>query len=263
MHPHHQETVNNTVAHFEKDPKVLALLLTGSIAHGFERSVSDVDILIFLSDEDHDAHVASGEVCFFSRDLATYPEGYVDGKYQSAGFLRKVAESGSEPARYAFAGARVLFNRGIPDLDDLLRRAVQYPDKKEKEARMVRFRAQLEAWNWFTEEARQKGNKYLVNVAAGKLILFGGRLILAHNELLYPFHKWFLKVLETAPDKPAGLMGCIEKLTEDPSAENVKAFYELVKNFQPWKENPHGWGAQFMGDSELNWMSGPTPVDDL
>jgi hypothetical protein len=45
--------------------------------------------------------------------------------------------------------------------------------------------------------------------------------------------------------------------------ENIEAFYQKVKTFQPWIENPHGWGAQFMLDSELNWMDGRTPVDDL
>jgi hypothetical protein len=33
--------------------------------------------------------------------------------------------------------------------------------------------------------------------------------------------------------------------------------------FQPWNENPSGWGAQFLLDSELNWLDGKTPVDDL
>jgi hypothetical protein len=58
-------------------------------------------------------------------------------------------------------------------------------------------------------------------------------------------------------------MASIQALTESPTMENVEAFYQKVKTFQPWNENPHGWGAQFMLDSELNWMYGRTLVDDL
>jgi len=81
--------------------------------------------------------------------------------------------------------------------------------------------------------------------------------------MLYPYHKWFLKVLERAGEKPSDLMACIHALSELPSAEHIEAFYEKVKTFQPWIGNPNGWGAQFMLDSELNWMEGRTPVDDL
>jgi hypothetical protein len=103
----------------------------------------------------------------------------------------------------------------------------------------------------------------LLGTAVSKLILAGGRLLLAHNEMLYPYHKWFLRVLEGAKEKPSDIMACIQSLAESPTAENVEMFYQKIKTFQPWNENPYGWGAQFMLDSELNWMDGKTPVDDL
>jgi hypothetical protein len=81
--------------------------------------------------------------------------------------------------------------------------------------------------------------------------------------MLYPYHKWFLKVLERAKDKPSGLMACIQALSESHTVENIEEFYGKIKTFQPWQSNPNGWGAQFMLDSELNWIDGKTPVDDL
>jgi len=50
------------------------------------------------------------------------------------------------------------------------------------------------------------------------------------------------------------LMACIQALTDSPTAENVEVFYEWVKTFQPWGDTPDSWPAQFMLDSELNWM---------
>ena len=36
MHPHHSQSIQNVTNYFQRDPEVLAVLLAGSIAHGFE-----------------------------------------------------------------------------------------------------------------------------------------------------------------------------------------------------------------------------------
>ncbi|RPJ21341.1 MAG: nucleotidyltransferase domain-containing protein [Chloroflexi bacterium] len=261
MHPHHTQTIQNVKEYFERDPEVLALLLSGSIAHGFESPTSDVDIMIFLSEENHQKRFQTGQLTFFTTELCSYEGGYIDGKYISLDFVKQVAEKGSEPARFAFEGSQVLFNK-IEGFEQEIRRVAEYPIA-EKAERIKRFRAQLEAWHWYCGEALKRENQYLLATAVNKLILFGGRLILAHNEMLYPYHKWFLQVLERAKEKPADFMACLQKLSAEHTPENIEAFYEKVKTFQAWKENPYGWGAQFMLDSELNWMDGKTPVDDL
>ncbi|GAB1311508.1 hypothetical protein MFIFM68171_01718 [Madurella fahalii] len=261
MFPHHAETIQNVKDHFSSDPHVLALLLSGSIAHGFETADSDVDVLIVLTEDEFAKRVQTGQLTFVSTELSTYPGGYIDAKYLSLSFIRQVAEKGSEPARFAFDGAQILFSH-IEGLEEEIQRAVAYPVAGKSE-RIMRFRTQLEAWRWFCGEGRKKGNEYLLGLAARKLVLFGGRLILTHNEMLYPFHKWFLKVLQSAPEKPDGMIACIDKLLADPSEQNVEEFYVMVKNFQTWEENPNRWGAQFMVDNELTWMTGYPAVDDL
>jgi len=271
MYPHHVDTIHNVTAHFERDPSVLALLLGGSIAHGFEAATSDVDVMIVLSDADHAAQAKAGRLTYHNAELATYPDGFIDGKFTSIGFIGDVAERGSEPARYGCKDARILFNR-IPDLPDaeldaLLRRAAVYPVAYKKE-RLKRFRAQFAAWRWFAAEARVKANRFLLNLAVAKLTMFGIRLILADNELLYPFHKWALKELERAPNKPDGVVAAIERMNEDPSEENVQAFFDMIKEHKEWEEGmpPDGWqrwGSQFMVDVELTWLNGGMAVDDL
>lgn len=261
MYPHHSQTIQRVKEYFQRDPEVLALLLSGSIAHGFEGPTSDVDIMIFISEEDHQKRFQTGQLTFFNTDLPTYEGGYIDGKYISLNFVKQVLEKGSDPARFAFEGSQVLFSR-LAGFEEDIYRIAEYP-LAEKAERIKRFHAQLEAWHWYCGEALRQGNRYLLGTAVSKLILFGGRLILTHNKMLYPYHKWFLKVLERAKDKPPDLMACIQALAESPTAETVERFYEKVKTFQPWDENPYGWGAQFMLDSELNWMNAKTPVDDL
>lgn len=261
MYAHHIQSIQNVSEYFQREPEVLALLLGGSIAHGFETPTSDVDIMIFVSEEAHKRRLAKNQVHFFNRDLCTYEVGYVDGKYMSLSFVEQVRQKGSEPARFAFAGSQVLFSR-IATLEEEIRQIAKYPSA-EKAKRIKRFYAQFEAWHWYCQESLRLKNSYLLGTSVGKFILFSGRLILAHNELLYPYHKWFLRVLEDANDQPAGFMEAIHQLNSAPTKANIECLYETVKSFQPWIQGEFSWPTQFMFDSELNWLDGKTPVDDL
>ena len=58
MHPHHTQSIQRVTEYFQRDPEVLALFLGGSIAHGFETETSDIDIMIFVSDEDYKKRLA-------------------------------------------------------------------------------------------------------------------------------------------------------------------------------------------------------------
>jgi predicted nucleotidyltransferase len=261
MYPHHTESIQRVTEYFERDQEVLALLLGGSIAHGFETPTSDVDIMIFVSDEDYKKRFAENRIHFFNMELALYEGGYVDGKYSTRSFVQQVSEKGSEPARFAFAGSRVLFSK-MDGFEEEVRKAAEYP-VADKAERIRRFYAQFEAWHWYCGEALRLNNQYLLGTSVSKFVLFSGRLILAHNELLYPYHKWFLKVLEQAKDKPADLLESIHALNDKPNAENIESLYEKVKSFQPWIEGDFSWPTQFMLDSELNWRDSTTPVDDL
>jgi hypothetical protein len=102
-----------------------------------------------------------------------------------------------------------------------------------------------------------------LTLSVNKLVLFGGRLILAHNEQLYPYHKWFLRVLAGVDEKPVGMLEQIEELCRQPTLAAVETFYETITAFHAWEATPGGWSSQFLLDSELNWLNGQTPVDDL
>ncbi len=126
MDGHHQQSIDNVTRHFEREPEVLALLLGGSLAHGFATPSTDVDVMIVVADEVYAERLSSGQVHFFNRELCTYPEGYVDGKYISRSFLELVRTRGTEPARFAFQDAQVLFSR-LDGLPELLAEIARYP----------------------------------------------------------------------------------------------------------------------------------------
>lgn len=261
MLEHHTATLARVAEFFSKDPEVVGLILAGSIAHGFCTPESDVDVMLVVSDEDHAERLRTVRTGFFSRELCTYEAGYVDGKYISEGLLRQVAARGSEPARFAFKDARVIFSKD-PALPALVEQSARYPSEGKAD-RIRRFQAQVEAWRWYSSEALKQKNLPLLRMAVAKLTLFAGRIVLAHNELLYPYHKWFLRVLAGAPEQPPGLLEQIEGLARAPDADGVERFTTLIRGFKSWEVDPIGWGAQFMLDSELNWLHAPPPIDDL
>ena len=265
MYPHHRETIEKIRDAFAVQDDILAVLLGGSVAHGFCTDTSDVDIMLIVSEDEYVKRRDADQLLYWDNALSTYEGGYVDGKYVSLDFLKKVRERGSEPARFAFQDARIILSR-IEGLRELLADIPRYP-VEGKEMRLARFYAQLEAWKWYFAEAMRHDIGYLRHMAVAKLILFGGRLILTHNEMLYPYHKWFLRVLSDAADKPVGLMGQIDNLLKDASMENVEAFYHSIDDFRQWVDDDisfgQSWGQFFMCDSELNWLTGHTPVDDL
>jgi len=261
MQPHHQKAIERVTASLAADPEVQALLLGGSIAHGFDRPDSDVDLLIVVSDDDWEARRRDGRMQFATADGCDWPNGYVEGKYVSPGLLARVAERGSEPARFAFEDARILFSR-VPGLDELLRAISRYPAESKTE-RIRRFHAQFEAWHWYAHEALRLGDDYLLGLAVARTVLFGGRMILAHNERLYPYHKWLLRVLEAVPDRPPDLMERIAAVHADPSQANLLGLWATVKNFRAWEGGETPWSVQFMHDSELHWLASEPPVDDL
>lgn len=259
LFPHHAATLERVRAHFAAQPEVSAVLLGGSIAHGFATAQSDVDIMIVVPDEQFQERLRATDTCFFSRELCTYEEGYVDGKYISEAFLDLVAQRGSEPARFAFEDVKVVYNHS-PSLLARVAAAARYPSEQQGE-RIRRFQTQVTAWHWFSGEARKRGDLPLLRTAVSKLSLFGGRLVLAHNQLLYPYHKWFLRQLERAPHKPAELLPMIQELASDPQVGTVNRFVDLLHLIGTW---PTGsWGPHFMRDTELTWLHGSAPVDDL
>lgn len=109
--PHHVETLRRTVDRFSADPSVRAVILGGSLAHGFGGEGADVDVVVVVSPEELARRTRTLELTHATHDLATYPGGYVDAKFVDLDFLRDVAARGSDPARWAFDGVRVLLSR--------------------------------------------------------------------------------------------------------------------------------------------------------
>jgi polymorphic toxin system nucleotidyltransferase-like protein len=263
MQPHHSQSIQNLIAAFGKDPTVEAIILGGSLAHGYARPDSDIDVTIVVGADEYRRRRVEGRLSSSHREPCTYENGYVDCKYVDLEHLRLVAARGSEPARYAHQGGQILLSR-VDGLEQLLAEIVRYPVEKKAE-RIERFVAQLLAWRWYYSEAQRQESRYLTLLAVQKLILFGARVVLADNELLFPYHKWLLRVLESATRQPPGMLADIQALGSAHSRDLVEAYCRKILAFvHVDHDTANGrWPSLFLRDSELRWVDAEPCIDDL
>jgi len=260
LYPHHQRTVERLIQRFSPDPNFLALLVGGSLAKGYGDETSDVDIVLIATDAEYERRQPEQDFNYFTTDLCDYPGGYVDGKIVDVAFLEEVADRGSEPARSAFEGNVVAFSK-LPQLADLLQRITAYPEA-ERTRKIQSFYAQLLAAHWYVGEATKRRNAYLLQRMTAELVLYSGRLILAHNRALYPYHKWFLRRLAEVPDKPSDLLPLIDAVLTEATPARADALRDCVINFTAWDTPPGGWPGRFMQDTEWAWRTGRAAVTD-
>jgi predicted nucleotidyltransferase len=261
MEDHHKESIEKFLNIYKKDATILGILLGGSIAHGFAKADSDIDVTLIVEEAEYQRRKRENKLAFSLWDICTYPGGYIDCKVVNLDFLQMVQEKGSDPARYAYEDNTILFSR-IENLEQLLQEISQYPSQ-QKEDRRNRFAAQLLAWRWYYSEAVKKKNSYLTYLAIQKLILFSCRLILNVNEMLYPYHKWLLRVTERASHKPEHFDEMLQNVMAGHNLELVNEFGDQIISFVKIDAKALDWPNHFLADSELNWIEHAPPIDDL
>jgi hypothetical protein len=257
LFPHHARLIDRAVERFASDPGVLAVVVGGSVAHELARPESDVDFFLVLEDAEIERRTA---ITFADASIADYDGGYADVKLVSNGFLAEVAERGSEPARWAFEDAFVAWS-GVDGVEAALAAAAAYPEAS-REQKLWDFVAHAAIAAWYLGEAERRDDPYLPVYATSHLVLYAGRAILAHNRMLFPFHKWFLHELGRAPEKPDGLLDLVHELLRAPTAAGASQLVSDVQDFTGVHPPPGENAASFMRRTEWSWRAGGAPFDE-
>lgn len=260
VRPHHEAAIGKLGRHFSEQEGYLAVIVGGSVAKGVESEYADIDAMLVVTGELYEERRRANALTYFSTEFCDYPMGYVDGKIVDKEYLRAAAERGSEPTRAAFQHA-ILAHCSDPEIEDLVRLIPVY-QKHEQPDKIRSFYAQFEAAYWYLGEALKRGDRYLLLHSGSEMVMYGGRLVLAHNEILYPYRKLFMAELARAPDKPEGLMDLIQALLDGPREETARAFHEAILAFRQWNDPPEPWNARFIEDTELSWLHGRPYIGD-
>lgn len=258
--PHHRATIEKAAAHYRADPRCRALIIGGSLVKGYARPDSDVDIMLIVTDEEYQRLTAIQEFTLYRPDLGTYEGGFVDGKFLDYQFLLAAAERGGEPTRWSFLNAMVIYS-DIPDLEALIERIATYPLHEQQE-KIRRFCGQLGILHWYMGEAEKHSNPYLLTRVTADLVLFAARLILAHNRMLFPFHKWMMAEVRRAPDKPDDFVHLLEDLLQAPGSAAATALYDCVTAFGDWRMTGQEASNIFAEETERSWLYRRPPLAD-
>lgn len=261
IYPHQQKAIEYITAKMKADPNVSALLISGSIAHGFNDERSDIDLNIVIPSLPQGGEGERSPL-YWEDGSQFYDGGYFDGKNITLEDLELVARQGNEPSRFALHDAIVAFDR-TGRVQSLLDRIGVYEESRAAK-NAPRFLAQLDAWNWYGSEALRRQDPYLLRLASQKLVLFAGRLILLDNRIFFPYHKWFMRSLASAPVKPEGFMDAVTQVLNAPSRDTFDALYDSVKNHRDWAGGqPCEWPRFYWRDVETLWMRGEDCIDHI
>ena len=258
---HHQKAIDRLTKEYQKDPRYPALIIGGSVAKGCAKEDSDVDFMIITTDEEYKRRKEIEDLFINRTDLCDYPGGFVDGKVVNMDYLNLVAQKGNEPSRAAFDGAFLAYSR-LENLQDLLKQINQYPEAGHSE-RLRSFYSMAFIQNWLMGEANRHDNIYTKTRAASQLTLFAGRLILAHNKVLFPYHKWFLHYLDKCAEKPDHFLDQINAVLQTPNLENANRLFQNLQEFHDWGVSDLEAYMWFMEEVEWSWMDDNTPLEDL
>lgn len=260
LSPHHQAALAEAVDSFRDDPTVLAVIFGGSTARGRGRPDSDIDLMVVVTAEEYAKRMAEQDLEVVRELPHHYDGGYFDAKIVDLAFLRDVDERGSEPSRWAFSGVQ-LVHGGDAEIAELIARIPVYPEAARDE-NILDFLGQVMLLRWFLGEAVKRDDPYLLSYATSRLALFSGRVFLAWNRMLYPFHKWFLAELERAPERPADLPDLIRAAVAQPSVQTGEALADAVLGYRDWGLDLQHGVARWMRNTEWPWRFGPPPLED-
>ena len=258
---HHRRAIDRLVEAYGDDDRFVAVIIGGSVAKGYARPDSDVDFMIVATDAEYARRDASDDLFINRTDLCDYAGGFVDGKVIDMAYLRDVAGFGNEPSRAAFTGAFTAFCHER-EVETLLPAIPVYPEE-DRDRRIRAFYSMAFIQHWLMGEAARHGNAYTIQRAASQLALFAGRLILAHNRVLYPYHKWLKQALEDAPGKPEGFMSSLDALNTAPSLETAGRLFGSIREFRDWGVEDLEAYLWFMREVEWDWRDGKPSLEDL
>lgn len=260
MTERHRAAIDELVRLHGNDPKKLALIICGSLATGKARADSDVDLYLVVTDEEFE-RTRRTTGCFYGTwDPNEFFGIEIDGKIVGLQFLRDAAVRGAEPTRTQFQGAFAEFSHE-PEVDELIGKIAVYPER-EREKKIKAFYALVKHHRYVGEQAFKLANEYYARRCVTELVFYAGRLVLAHNRVLFPCHKGLFAALERCEELPAGFVDASLRLLNDMTLSTATEYYETVAGYFSQYEYPDQERIGIILEDEWSWFSRTPSIGD-
>jgi hypothetical protein len=110
--------------------------------------------------------------------------------------------------------------------------------------------------------ALRKGDPYLTQHAASRLVIFAGRLLLTDQRILFRSHKDLLADLERADGVPADLVDSLRSILVTPTEDAARSLVDALAGLgEEWRLPFTMAVSRFIRDTEWAWYTGEQPPD--
>ncbi|QUI24205.1 nucleotidyltransferase domain-containing protein [Vallitalea pronyensis] len=259
MNNNQHDTIQQLINYVSKDESVLALILCGSIARGTETDRSDIDVIVVVTD----ARFNRERTCknyfwgtdFDSKDFKVE----VDGKIIPKEFLEKVWKDGNESIKSTLYHSKVLYSRDS-DIDRLL---LDKPNILigEKSENIRKFYSLMKSSRFSAGDDLE--NTFYLNKCIYDTAFYACRLVLAHNNILYPCVKNMYKELENCKDIPKDFILLLNEVMHTYSYKKMVEFYNYVNNYFIEYHFDNRLRRGYVLENELFWFFNTVPYAEI
>ncbi len=252
MYEHHKQSINNLINYFKDDDGVMAIVLGGSIAKECARPDSDIDAIVVVTEEKYNLLANNNKLSECIWGHCTYKKGYFDIKYCTLKYLKSLMEHGSEPSRNAFVSSKCIFSNNC-NINELIKNIPVFQIQEKKDKLLSFFSALSLNSNYFWKAS--SNDIYLRMRTAADIVLFGFRLLLQENEVLFPCHKALMHTVTNMESKPDDIVNKANRFLTSLRDESKDDFVSSILNHIEYKP-PKDYAevmTRYIDDNELWW----------
>jgi hypothetical protein len=229
-----KQTIKSIIENLKIDENVIGIILCGSLAKGNSTKNSDVDILIVVNDTEF-KKIKDQKKYFWTTDqnIKKYPC-EVDGKIINIDFLTKSLTNGNEPTKNTLKYSKLIYCNSdkLTQVFEKLA-TLNIVDKNEN---IKKYYALMKSSRYSADDHLK--NRYQVIKCMLDTVLYASRLVLSHNNRLFPCEKNMGKEIINCENKPENYIHLMHRLLDDLSFENLESFYDVVElYFEKYKFN--------------------------
>ncbi len=259
MNKNQEDTINQLIKHAAKDESILALILCGSVAKGTETDRSDIDVFVVVTDERFNKEKETKNY-FWGTDFDS--EEYkveVDGKIIPKDFLSKIWEYGNECVKSTLYHSKVIYSRDT-DIEKLL--ASKYSIFiEQKNENIKKFYSLMKSCRFSADDDLE--NILFVNKCIYDTVFYACRLVLAHNDILYPCVKNLQKTLRQCKDLPDNFIPLMNEVMDSYDLNNMVQFYNCVDGYFKEYRFDNRLRRGYVLENELFWYFNTFPYSEI
>ncbi len=230
MYKHHSDSLQIMKEYFYKQD-VTALIFGDSVAKGNARQDSDLDAIVIVPDGIYQEKLSTNTTAETISGMCTYEGGYFDIKYKTKQILKETAERGSEPARNAFLGSKVLFSHD-PEIEEIVAKIPVF-QKDLKEEKLLSFYSDF--WlNYFYFLKSCPLDGYMKLHVMGEIIYSLYRIILQENEILFACNRRLEEQVQQISRQTAEFTVLGKKLAMSQNECDADIFVEKFKEISTY-----------------------------